>query len=460
MPSRKGALMSDILLVEPDYRSKFPPLGLMRISSYHKENNDAVTFVRGKNSDIQKKQWDRIYISSLFTYELPRTVETVNYYSASVSDTKNIFVGGIGATLLPSYVRENASCQVITGALDKAGLLGEGTPAIAHYVPDYEILKSVAYEYRPKDSYFFRITIGCIRKCAFCAVPKLEPTFGFSCSLQDQINEVVEKFGERQHLVLMDNNILAIDNFETVISDIRNAGFQSGAKMNGRRRDVDFNQGIDARLITPRLAKLLSSINLKPVRLAFDFLGMERQYRHAIELLSKEGLRHYTNYVMFNFNDNPESLYRRIQINLELSEKYNIQITSFPMRYVPIDDVNKRHISKGWTRRYLRGVQCLLNATHGIVSPNPTFVNGAFGKSFSQFLELLTMPDNYVIYRKQFKDNKAKEWREAFRRLSTNEKKEFVDILDKLYFLKNKKEEIKHYKAKYRHLLWHYYQTE
>jgi len=454
--------MSNILLVEPDYRSKFPPLGLMRISSYHKENNDNVTFVRGKVPDVQEKQWDRIYVSSMFTYELPRTVETINYYSNSVQyPANNIFAGGIGATLLPAYVREQTTCQVVEGALDRAGMLGEGTPAIAHYVPDYEIIKSVSYDYRPKDSYFSRITVGCIRKCAFCAVPKLEPTFGFSCSLQDQVNEVIEKFGERQHLVLMDNNILAIDNFEDVIADIRNAGFQSGAVRNGRKRTVDFNQGIDARLITPHLAKLLSTINLKPVRLAFDFLGMEKQYRRAIELLAKEGLRHYTNYVMFNFNDNPESLYRRIQINIELSQKHDIQITSFPMRFVPIDDVNRRFISKGWTRRYLRGIQCVLNATHGIVSPSATFVNGAFGKSFDRFLEILSMPDNYVIYRKKFKDNKAKEWKEAFRRLSINEKSEFIEILDELYFLKkNRKDEIKNHKAKYRNLLRHYYQAD
>src|SRR5690349_15607802 len=292
--------MNKVLLVEPDYRSKFPPLGLMRISSYHKEKGDQITFIRGKSPELQKLSWHRVYISSLFTYELPRTVETIKYYSTCVPNpSTDIFVGGIGATLLPSYIRERTTCKVIEGPLDKSGMLGKGTPPIAHYVPDYDILKATNYEYKPKDSYFFRITMGCIRKCGFCAVPKLEPKFGYSSGLKSQIDEVISNFGERQHMVLMDNNVLAIDNFEEVISGIREAGFQSGAKRNGRQRTVDFNQAIDARLITLPVAKLLATINLRPVRLAFDFIGMERQYRNAVELLAKEGLLYFTNYVMF-----------------------------------------------------------------------------------------------------------------------------------------------------------------
>ena len=92
-----GEVLRRILLVEPDYRSKFPPLGLMRISSYHKMRGDRVVFTRGKDLPKKNEKWDRIYVSTLFTWELPRTVETVKYYSGSTSSTKNIFVGGVGA---------------------------------------------------------------------------------------------------------------------------------------------------------------------------------------------------------------------------------------------------------------------------------------------------------------------------------------------------------------------------
>ena len=55
------------------------------------------------------------------------------------------------------------------------------------------------------------------------------------------------KYGERQHLVFLDNNILASDNFSDIIKDIVSNGFEAGSMRNARMRTVDFNQGLDAR---------------------------------------------------------------------------------------------------------------------------------------------------------------------------------------------------------------------
>lgn len=443
--------------MEPAYRSKFPPLGLLRISSYHKEKGDFVIFVRGKVPEMRNRNWNRVYVSSLFTYELPRTIDTIKYYSRTVPDPSgDIFVGGIGATLLPSYIRERVACKIIEGPLNRNDMLGKGTPPIDSYIPDYDIIKSISYKYKPDDAYFFRVTVGCIRECTFCAVPKLEPKFSFLDNFYKQIRAANEKFGERQNMILMDNNILAVDDLENVIADIRNAGFEAGAKRNGRKRIVDINQGIDARLITSDIATLLSTINLEPIRLAFDFVGMEKQYKQAIDLLVKVGFSSFTNYVMFNFNDDPKSLYHRLKVNIEESQKHGIRITSFPMRYVPIDDVNRRYVSRGWQWRYLRGIQCVLNATHGVVSPNANFFEGAFGKTYEEFLEILSMPDQYIIYRKVFENNKALDWKTAFRKLPESDREDFLGILAQLNKSKNRQSEIRNYK-KYISLLEHYY---
>ncbi len=447
--------MSNILLVEPDYRSKFPPLGLMRISTYHKGIGDAVTFTRGKSAKLREASWHRIYVSSLFTYELPRTVQTIKYYLPAVESPSNIFVGGIGATLLPQYIKDRVKCQVIEGPLDQPNMLGPGTPAIAIYVPDYNMISSVDWAYEPEDSYFCRITKGCIRKCKFCAVPILEPAFGYSNSVSEQIREVQGRFGERQYLVLLDNNILAIDGLEGIINDIRNQGFQAGAVRNNRRRTVDFNQGVDARLITPEVAKLLSTICLSPIRLAFDYDGIEKQYRRAIHLLTQNGFREFTNYVMFNFNDNPLSFYNRLKVNLELSTELDIRVTGFPMRCVPIKDTNRRYVSEGWRWRYLRGIQCVLTATHGMVSPNPEFFAVAFGETYEEFLEILSMPDRYIIYRSHFK-KEAGYWKRLYRKLSAEDREEFLTILAVLNKSKTRKADIATHK-KFTSLLEHYY---
>jgi hypothetical protein len=159
---------------------------------------------------------------------------------------------------------------------------------------------------------------------------------------------------------------------------------------------------------------------------------------------------------MFNFNDTPESLYRRMQINLELSREHDVAITGFPMRYIPIKDIDRRYVSPGWQWRYLRGIQCVLLATHGMVSPNAEFFVAAFGESYEEFLEILSMPDRYIIHREKYRHNRAKDWRKLFRRLTNGTRTEFLDLLARLNGLRDKKAEIKE-ESRFRDLLEHYY---
>src|ERR1019366_8024356 len=96
-----------------------------------------------------------------------------------------------------------------------------------------------------------------------------------------------KQHGERQHLVVMDNNILGIEGVEGIFEGIRDLGFQAGATRKGQERTVDFNQGLDARLISakPQLAKMLRTVCVSPIRLAFDFIGIRPAYEKAIRLL-------------------------------------------------------------------------------------------------------------------------------------------------------------------------------
>jgi len=456
-----GEQLMNILLVEPDYRSKFPPLGLMRLSTYHRGRGDRVAFVRGENQWARVRHWDRIYVASLFTWELPRTGDAIDFYRYSVNGPEDIFVGGVAVTLLPDYIRQRSSgCTVIEGPLDKPGRLGPGTPAIAHLVPDYSILKRVEHEYYPRDAYFVRTTKGCIRKCHFCAVPRLEKEFGAMRPLRDQVANAIEEHGERQHLVVMDNNILGIEGIDEIFEDIRDLGFQAGAKRKGRQRTVDFNQGLDARLIsgTPELAKLLGTTCVSPIRLAFDFIGIRPAYEKAIRILAAEGFNEFTNYMLFNFADTPRDLYERLWVNARLNMELGIRITGFPMRFIPMDDVSRRHVAAGWKWRYLRGIQCVLLATRGLVSPNPEFIQHAFGETFEDFLEILSMPDRYIIYRDHYADDGAADWRREFRRLSPDEQEELLTTLQDLNSTPRvRPDKITKLKRRFRSIIEYYY---
>lgn len=450
--------MSNILLVEPDYRSKFPPLGLMRIAAYHKGRGDCVSFVRGCNVSAREMRWHRIYVSSLFTWELPRTVKTIRYYLDSVQDPRHIFVGGIGATLNPDYIRELVPCTVVEGQLSTPGALGPRTPAIWKYTPDYSMLEGVGYKYRPDDAYFVRITQGCIRNCKFCAVPLIEKEFGYYQGLRQQIREVDRLYGTKQHLVILDNNVLAIAQVDRVLSEIAAVGFEAGARRGGRRRTVDFNQGLDARLIARRLALAdgLARICLDPVRLAFDFMGMKGSYVKAIEALADRGFVEFTNYMLFNFKDSPKDLYDRLMVNATLNKRLGIRITGFPMRFIPTKDVKRGYVSETWQWRTLRGVQCILLATRGLVGTDPDFVRAAFGKTYEEFLEIIAMPDRYIIYREKYHNDGTREWLRLYRRLSPSSQHEFLDLLADLRLQNGRKEKIAKI-SRYRKLIEHYY---
>ena len=117
-----------VLLVEPDYRRMspgrvrsrkngkqdddslwYPPLGLMKLSRFHKDRGDEVQFAYGcekslfRDSDLFDPQalWDRVYITTLFTYGWKRTIETITFYKEAVGGTVGrIYVGGIMASLM------------------------------------------------------------------------------------------------------------------------------------------------------------------------------------------------------------------------------------------------------------------------------------------------------------------------------------------------------------------------
>ena len=169
----------NILLVEPNYKNKYPPLGLMKISTYHKKRGDNVNFVKGIVTDLAQKYYDRIYITTLFTFYFNNTVKTIRYYKKYVKHVKDIYVGGILATILKDKLStETGIKNIISGVLYSSKLLGyDDKICIDSLTPDYKILDEIEYKYPAGDNYFAYTTRGCPNKCKFCAVPLLEPIF-------------------------------------------------------------------------------------------------------------------------------------------------------------------------------------------------------------------------------------------------------------------------------------------
>ena len=133
----------------------------------------------------------------------------------------------------------------------------------------------------------------------------------------------------------------------------------------------------------------LSTICLKPLRIAFDHWGLRKPYEQAIRYAHEFGLHELSNYMLYNFHDTPADLYQRMSLNVQLNEELNIRIWSFPMRYQPTDLPDRSHIGEKWTRYQLRSLQTILQATHGVVSGEPQFFKRAFGPAQAEFEDLL-----------------------------------------------------------------------
>jgi len=281
-----------VLLIEPNYKNKYPPMGLMKIATYYRRCEDDVRFFKGdlkvfaaqlmceefysqiadptlgkyfgklvdyvktgKNAPLdaipdfrgsEKEEiikeyrnryklqdfpkFDVIGVTTLFTFYWKQTVDTINYAKKFLRDGGQFIIGGIASTILPKQIEEETGIAPHIGLLDKPGDLDSGNTDIIDELPlDYSILEEIDYDYPAHDAYYGYMTRGCPRNCPFCAVKTLEPIFKSYIGIRHQIEYVDAHYGARKDLLLMDNNVFASKCFDQIIDEIKDSGFAKGA---------------------------------------------------------------------------------------------------------------------------------------------------------------------------------------------------------------------------------------
>jgi len=236
------------------------------------------------------------YLSIAFTWDLPQAYSRCIWYRKLGYD---VHAGGPAVKLLPDYLSAVASCN------------------------DWEERDAVA-KHNPLATFTSR---GCIRRCPFCAVPKIEG------ELRELDNWPVRP-------IVCDNNLLACSraHFDEVIDKLKPLS------------SIDFNQGLDARLLTAHHADRLAELDCT-VRLAFDHISCESAFMRAYELLRRAGIskRRIRVYVLFGFNDTPEDALYWLEAVKALGVRPN------PMRYQPLDALTRNsYVAPSWTERELR----------------------------------------------------------------------------------------------------------
>jgi hypothetical protein len=168
------------------------------------------------------------------------------------------------------------------------GKLDELPQEVDAMFPDYSI-------YPDCDHAIGFLTRGCIRKCPWCIVPKKEGKIRPYQTWQEI------KRPDSRDIVFMDNNVLACQH-----------GLEQIEDMGGKNVRVDFNQGLDARLITDDVAKMLSKLKwIRQIRMSADTDAMLNVVLTAIDRLGKYGMKPYRVFVYVLVQD-VESAERRV----------------------------------------------------------------------------------------------------------------------------------------------------
>lgn len=212
--------------------SNFPNLALMKICAYHKGAGDDVEWYNALD------HYEKVYAAKIFTF-------TPDYgYFIHADDVE---YGGTGIDIYKILPEEIDRCT-----------------------PDYSLYPAIDR----RTAYGF-LTRGCPNRCKWCVVPQKEGNIRPYMDVDDIAVD------GRDRLVLMDNNVLACD-----------YGLQQIEKIVAKGYHVDFNQALDARLVTDDIAKLLSKVKwINRIRFGCDTHGQIAECEQAIDLIRSYGYK-------------------------------------------------------------------------------------------------------------------------------------------------------------------------
>lgn len=234
-----------VLLVDVD--STTPNLALMHISMWKKSEGHEVGF--------NVTDPDEVFASIIFKKNKHLADGLQFYYPNAKID-----IGGSGVSLTKNLPSE-----------------------VDLMMPDYPIYPECDYD-------LGFTTRGCSRNCYFCIVPRKEGKF--------HINQHPSEFHDPSHrkVVLMDNNILLDKSWFFEVTDW----------IISNNMKVDFNQGLDIRLMDRDIAKRIAE--LRPIdswHFAFDSMDYRDEVVEGIRMLNDAGVdvRHRSNWYVYMHND-------------------------------------------------------------------------------------------------------------------------------------------------------------
>lgn len=205
-----------------DLKKCFPNIALMKLSAWHKEQGDSVEWY-----DPDAEPYDKAYVSKVFSF---------SNEPFEVIHAREVQKGGSG------YCISLVNGKEIYDKTKDSTL----PPEIEHHYPDYDL-------YGITDTAYGFMSRGCPRGCDFCHVKDKEGRRAY------KVANLSEFWNGQPNIELMDPNTLACKEWKTILMQLAETGAW-----------VNFNQGIDIRLMTEEKAQYLSNVKVKHVHFAYD----------------------------------------------------------------------------------------------------------------------------------------------------------------------------------------------
>lgn len=216
----------------------FPNLALMKISAFHKKLHDIVEWY------TPFEHYDMVYLSKVFSfsedYKYPIYADQIIYGGTGYQIKNNN-----GIEYFNMYDQEFKKFLTTKNTLIAQSfyLIDQ----IEHIYPDYSIYPNI------KDTAFGFLTRGCPRGCKFCHVDAKEGKRSI------KVADLSEFWKGQKNIVLCDPNILACKDWKPLLQQLIDS-----------KAYVDFNQGLDIRLMTQEKADMLSQIKIRAIHFAWD----------------------------------------------------------------------------------------------------------------------------------------------------------------------------------------------
>ncbi|MDP8268192.1 MAG: hypothetical protein P9L97_05635 [Candidatus Tenebribacter davisii] len=307
----------NVLLIEPNYRKKYPPLGLAKIKTYLKDAGKEVDF----SDHILPKKYDLICVTTLFTYYSDPVLKIPKQRGFFNQNTPILF-GGVFSSLMPKAFKDFENTYLFSGYSKRLDLC----------TPDPEIMWNIE---DPWDTFSYVFTTrGCVNFCKYCPVPRIEKGLW----INKHWKKVVDL--SKPNLMIFDNNLSAapIKHLYEVIDFTLE-----------HNKKVLFENGFDVKYITKEKAKRLAELKFirNGMRIAFDRIEEDGIFQDAAKMLIDAGVppSNMMAYVLFNFNDKPQDSYYRARTCSDL------KIRPYPQYYRPLNSLSTKDlfVGKHWT---------------------------------------------------------------------------------------------------------------